>query len=135
MRMKVIGVIEKGQDGTYDIRMSHHKLDFFLLGQGDTVELAKEDFLVSDEEMRDLYKEEKNAYPNLEFVYKFDLPSFLEFYSKKIGYSSLEKITGVNQRQLSQYVQGYRNPSKSTTLKIEKGLKDFAEELSQIKYV
>ena len=77
MRMKVIGVIEKGQDGTYDIRMSHHKLDFFLLGQGDTVELAKEDFLVSDEEMRDLHKEEKNAYPNLEFVYKFDLPSFL----------------------------------------------------------
>ena len=135
MRMKVIGVIEKGQDGTYDIRMSHHKLDFFLLGQGDTVELAKEDFLVSDEEMRDLYKEEKNSYPNLEFVYKFDLPSFLEFYSKKIGYSSLEKITGVNQRQLSQYVQGYRNPSKSTTLKIEKGLKDFAEELSQIQFV
>lgn len=83
MRMKVIGVIEKGKDGTYDIRMSHHKLDFFLLGQGDTVELAKEDFLVSDEEMRDLYKEEKKAYPDLEFVYKFDLPSFLEFYSKK----------------------------------------------------
>lgn len=133
--MKVTAIIEKGPDGTYDVRMSQGNLDFLLLGGGNTVALALEDFLASNEEIRDLYKEENKTYPDLEFTYKFDLPSFLEYYSNKIGYLSLEKITGVNQRQLSQYVQGYRYPSKSTTLKIEKGLKDFANELSQVQFI
>ena len=133
--MKVTAIIEQGQDGAYDITMNNEELDFMLLGQGDTVELAKEDFLICNEDMKILYIDEGKEYPNLEFVFKYDLVSFLEYYSSTLGYSSLEKITGVNQRQLSQYLQGYRNPSEKTTRKIENGIKAFAEELSQVQFV
>ena len=85
--------------------------------------------------MKGVYTDEGKVYPELEFVFKYDLSSFLEYYSDKLGYSSLERITGVNQRQLSQYLQGYRNPSPKTTKKIEKGIKAFAQELSQVQFV
>lgn len=133
--MKVIAIIEQGKDNTYDITMSNDKLDFMLLGQGNTVELAKEDFFICNEDMKGVYTDEGKVYPELEFVFKYDLSSFLEYYSDKLGYSSLERITGVNQRQLSQYLQGYRNPSPKTTKKIEKGIKAFAQELSQVQFV
>ena len=42
--MKVTAIIEKGPDGTYDVRMSQGNLDFLLLGGGNTVALALEDF-------------------------------------------------------------------------------------------
>ena len=133
--MKVIAIIEQGKDNAYDITMSNDKLDFMLLGQGNTVELAKEDFFICNEDMKGVYTDEGKVYPELEFVFKYDLSSFLEYYSDKLGYSSLERITGVNQRQLSQYLQGYRNPSPKTTKKIEKGIKAFAQELSQVQFV
>lgn len=133
--MNVIAIIERGSDNTYDVRMSDDRLNFMLLGQGDTVALAIKDFLVSGEEMKELYEEEGKEYPELECTYKYDLSSFLEYYSNKLGYASLERITGVNQRQLNQYVQGYRNPSAKTTQKIENGLKAFANEISQVQFV
>ena len=133
--MKVTAIIDQGQGGTYDITMTNEELDFMLLGQGDTVELAKEDFLICHEDMKALYVDEGKEYPNLEFVFKYNLVSFLEYYSGTLGYSSLEKITDVNQRQLSQYLQRYRNPSEKTTRKIENGIKAFAEELGQVQFV
>ncbi|MDB0602168.1 helix-turn-helix transcriptional regulator [Tenacibaculum maritimum] len=133
--MKVTVILEKGVDGTYDARVSSDKLDFMLLGTGDTVNEAIEDMMVSKEDMEELFKDEKKEFPDLEFKYKYDLPSFLEYYSKMFSYAALERITGVNQSQLSQYVQGYRKPSEKTAKKIESKLHEFAKELNQVQFV
>ena len=133
--MKVTAIIEQGEDNTFDITLSDDRLGFMLLGQGATVEEAKADFQICNKDMKALYADEGKVYPDLEIIYKYDLVSFLAYYSTTLGYSSLEKITGVNQRQLSQYLQGYRNPSAKTTKKIESGIKAFAEELSQVQFV
>ncbi len=133
--MKAIVIIEKTKYG-YDVRMSDNKFDFMLLGQGKTVKDAIDDFLICQTEMKELYSDENKAFPNdIEFIFKYDLPSFLEHYSKIFSYASLERLTGINKSQLSQYVQGYRNPSKKTAQKIEFALHKFAEELHQVQFV
>lgn len=133
--MKTTVILEKGLDGTYDARMSNQKLDFMLLGQGDTVAQAIDDMELSMKDMKELYEEEDRNFPKLEFQYKYDLSSFLEYYSNILSYAALERLTGVNQSQLSQYVQGYRKPSKKTAKKIEEKLHVFAKELNQVQFV
>ena len=135
--MKLEVIIQK-DNNRYELVINPDKdypIRFSLFGEGNTLKEAQEDFLICHEDMKALYADEGKEYPDLEFVFKYDLVSFLEYYSGTLGYSSLEKITGVNQRQLSQYLQGYRNPSEKTTKKIEKGIKAFAEELSQVQFV
>lgn len=112
-----------------------YNIDFGLFGEGSTVKDAIEDFLISCDDIKQLYKDDGKDFPDLEFQYKYDLPSFLEYYSKMISFAGLERITGVNQSQLSQYVQGYRKPSKKTAKRIEEKLHDFAKELNQVQFV
>ena len=115
--------------------MNNRYLDFFLLGQGSTVKEAIEDFYITHQDMKALYEEDKKIFPKLDFEYIYDLSSFLEYYSKIFSFAALERLTGVNQSQLSQYVQGYRKPSKKTAKKIEDKLHEFARELNQVQFV
>lgn len=63
------------------------------------------------------------------------MPSFLKYYSKVLSLAGLERLTGVDQGQLSHYITGHRKPSQRTKDKIEKALHDFAKELSQVEFV
>lgn len=135
--MKATVIIEKGIDGTFDVRTDDDfKADYMVLGQGATIDEAKNDFFVCYEDMKMLYADENKPFDEItEIVYKYDTPSFLAYYSKIFSYASLERLTGINQVQLSQYVQGYRKPSKKTTQKIENALHNLANELQQIQFV
>lgn len=133
--MKAKVIIEKGADGSYNARMQHKSLGFMLLGSGKTVREAITDFLVSKEEIAAVYQEENKPFPVMEFTYLYDLSSFLEYYSKIFSFAALERLTGINQSQLSQYVQGYRKPSKKTAKRIESKLHELAKELHQVQFV
>lgn len=135
--MKLNVVIEKGNDGTFDAVLEYSdKITFGLLGQGDTVENAIADFYNTYNEMKQLYADEGRDFPDdLEFIFKYDIQSFLQFYKGKLTLAGLERITGINQVQLSQYVNGYRHPSRRTTEKIEKRLNSFGNELSKVQFV
>ncbi len=136
--MKVDAFIEKGLDGTYDVHFGEDTqgLTFGLLGQGNTVQEAINDFYNSRDEMKELYLETGKSFPdNLEFNFKYDTASFLAYYSKILSLAGLQRITGVNQGQLSHYVTGHRKPSPKTVQKIEKSLHAFAEEISQVHFV
>ena len=136
--MKVDAFIEKGLDGTYDVHFGENAkgLTFGLLGQGNTVQEAIDDFYTSRDEMKELYAEEGKNFPDdLEFVFQYDMASFLAYYSNILSLSGLQSITGVNQGQLSHYVTGHRKPSPKTVEKIEKSLHAFAKEISQVHFV
>jgi predicted RNase H-like HicB family nuclease len=136
--MKVDAFIEKGLDGTYDVHFGENAkgLTFGLLGQGNTVQEAIDDFYTSRDEMKELYAEEGKNFPDdLEFVFQYDMASFLAYYSNILSLSGLQRITGVNQGQLSHYVTGHRKPSPKTVEKIEKSLHAFAKEISQVHFV
>jgi hypothetical protein len=68
----------------------------------------------SYEEMRALYDEKGKAFEACEFQFAFAISSFLNYYSKILSLSGLEKITSVNQGQLSHYVTGHLKPGKKT---------------------
>ena len=133
--MKAKVIIERGNDGLFSYYMDENKFDFGLNGQGNTIEEAKNEFLSVYSELKDMYLEEGKTLPNLKFEYEYDMSSFLNYYSGILSKSGLEKITGVNQKQLWHYSSGKRKPTKSTIKKIQLGLRKFSNELSQVHFV
>jgi len=107
-----------------------------VYGAGDTVHEAKENVL---EGLNLFIEQNKKNLPEIlkgdyEIEYKFDVPSFLSYYSGIFTKSALEKITGINQKQLFHYLSGNRNPSEKTIKKIENSIREFSSELSQIHF-
>lgn len=128
-------IIERGKDATFSAYIASGNVPFGLLGDGKTVKETIEDFYNSYEEMKAYYESEKKEFPNLKFEFKYDVASFLSYYGMILSFAGLERLTGINQGQLSHYVTGHRKPSKRTTQKIEKKLHEFAEELHQLSFV
>lgn len=65
-------------------------------------------------------------------VFKMDVKSLLEFYSGIFTKAGLERITGINQKQLWHYASGVRNPRPEQILKLETALHKLGEELLAI---
>lgn len=134
--MKAQVIIERGADGTFDANMEFIKsIPFGLLGQGKTVSETIADLYNSYGEMQAMYKEEGKECPALEFEFKYDIPSFLQYYAYAFTLAGLERITGVNQKQLGHYISGFRKPSPKTAQKIEEKIKDFAKEIEAVRFV
>ncbi len=133
--MKVDVIIERGSDGTYSAYMDTNKVSFGLIGDGSSVKETMDDFSNSYQEMKSYYKEQGKDFVELDFVFKYDVSSFLQYYSGILSLAGLEKVTGVNKGQLSHYVTGRRRPSPKTVEIIEKKLHVFAKELSQVHFV
>jgi predicted RNase H-like HicB family nuclease len=135
--MKAKAIIEKGKDGTFDVNLEYREdLTFGLLGQGNTVEEAIEDFYVSRDEIKEYYQETGKEFPeNLEFEFRYDMASFLDSYSDKISLAGLGRLTGINPKQLSHYLTRKRNPSPKTVKKIEAALHEFGKEISQVHFI
>lgn len=67
-----------------------------------------------------------------ELIFKMDVRSVLEFYSGIFTKAGLERITGINQKQLWHYASGNRNPRPEQVLKIETALHKLGQELVSI---
>lgn len=111
--------------------MDNHKMNFGLGGYGKSVKDAIEDFELSYSEAKEMFKE----VPEIDFEYKYDAASFLQYYSSKLSLAGLETITGVNQGQLSHYMTGHRKPSEKTIRKIENSIHNFADNLKQVRLI
>ncbi|MCF0186980.1 MAG: type II toxin-antitoxin system HicB family antitoxin [Bacteroidaceae bacterium] len=66
----------------------------------------------------------------LEFV--MDTITLLNYYDGIIGKPALEKITGINQKQLWHYASGKAKPRQSQREKINKGLHQLGSELLMV---
>ncbi len=67
-----------------------------------------------------------------ELVWRFDVPSFLEYYSGFMSLAGMEKMTGINQKQLSNYLNHRAVPRKKQADRIITGIHRFAHELLSI---
>jgi hypothetical protein len=115
--------------------MDDDNLEFGVNGYGNTVDEAKNDIRSAYAEIKKVFTEEGKSIPDLVFEFKFDVASFLEHYSKILSLAGLERLTGINQGQLSHYVTGRRKPSQKTVEKISRSLHEFASEISQVQLV
>lgn len=134
---KVKAFIERGNDGTYGvyIDLDDNRLNYGIHGDGKTAKEAMDNFKASYAEMKQFYEEQSKDFVEAEFEYQYDVSSFLSYYGKILSLAGLERLTGINQGQLSHYVTGRRKPGKKTTEKIEKKLHEFGEELQQVSFM
>ena len=128
---KLIVTIAKGKE-TYGAWVENFE---GVYGQGDTVDEAKQ----SLQEGLSIYVKYNDNIPDIlrgeyEIEYRFDVASFLEYYSKIFSKPALERLTGVNQKQLFHYASGLRKPSEKTVKKIENAFRRFSNELSQVHF-
>ena len=74
-------------------------------------------------------EELKDSY---ELSFKMDVKSLLNFYSGIFSKAGLERITGINQKQLWHYASGVRNPRPEQAAKLEQALHKLGKELLSI---
>ena len=65
-------------------------------------------------------------------VFRLDAKSFLQMYCKIFTKSALERMTGINQKQLWHYAKGLSKPRPAQLQKIERALHQLGEELLSI---
>ena len=134
MKQKQVKVfIEKSSFG-YSAYMDDTPLSYNVIGEGRTVEETIADFNKSYEGMREYYKQHGKPFEEILYEFYYDTASFLQEYSKAFSLAGLERITGVNQTQLGHYLHGRRKPTKKTIDKIQKGVQEFAHNLTEVRF-
>lgn len=122
-------IIEVGRDGLVAIHARSEKYNCMFLGCGSTEEEAKEDFFECRNEIYELSSQSGKTLPEFEFEFVYDTASFLRYYGDTLTLTGLQKITGINSKQLSHYVTGHRKPSPKTVERIHLGVTQFAQKL------
>ncbi|WP_407401783.1 pilus assembly protein HicB [Sodaliphilus sp.] len=128
--------IEKQSDGTY-IAYNIGGVKVQLIGSGDTVAEAKEDFMNSVQEITESYAEDGVEVPaelSEAIEFNFDISSLFEYYSV-INISAFAKMVGINDSLLRQYKRGNTYISDAQLGKIEEGIHKLGKELSSLRLV
>jgi predicted RNase H-like HicB family nuclease len=103
-----------------------------IYGVGATLEEVERDIAKAIE----LYTEYNADAPAIlkeqhKLVLAFETSGLIKYYSQFLSLPAMERITGINQKQLWHYANGYKVPRKDTARKIEIGLKKFAKRLEE----
>ena len=128
--------IEKQSDGTY-IAYNTTGEKVQLIGSGNTVKEAKEDFFNSLEEVKETYAELGDEMPVClaeAIDFRFDISSLFEYYSM-FNVSALGRYLGINDSLMRQYRKGDTPISDKQLEKIEAGIHRLGTELAALRLV
>jgi predicted RNase H-like HicB family nuclease len=107
-----------------------------VYGAGDTPEKAKQSIEKSIQllkEYNDQQQVPKILKGNYTIQYKFDVQSLLTYFKKILTNAALERITGINQKQIHHYAKGLKKPKPAQTKKIENALHNLGKEFLAVK--
>lgn len=127
--MEVTAIVELSKDGLFGIYISDNLPGLGLNGTGNTVEEAKNDMLSAYQEIKEIFAEEGKEVPELTFSYKYDLPSFFDYFSW-INVSEFAKKVGLNASLLRRYKNGSKFASEEQCKRISSGLGELVKELN-----
>lgn len=65
-------------------------------------------------------------------TYKFDAQSLLKYYKGTFTNAAMERLTGINQGQLSHYLNGIKKPRTTQVKKIQTALHKLGQELVDV---
>ena len=108
-------------------------------GAGNTIEECKANIL---EGLQLMIKHSSESYckapqwlvdGDYEIEYQFDTQSLLSYYANVFSKPALEKLTGINQKQLHHYATGLKKPREAQRKKIETALHALGKELLTVK--
>ena len=109
-----------------------------IVATGETVTDIKESLLQAVNEYVLLCEETGCEVPldlrgNYRIEFKMDVKSLLNLFSKVFTKSGLERLTGINQKQLWHYASGMSVPRRAQVTKIENAIHRLADELHAIR--
>ena len=128
--MKVKAIVERGKDGLYAVYSDAHIGNSYFGGFGDSVALAKADFMESIEEA---LKEEESDMDkgSIQVEYHYDIPSFFNFFDF-FNVSKFAEYAGINESKMRAYKSGASYPGEKTTAKIFQAVKKLCLELNSV---
>lgn len=129
MDMKVTVIMEKASDGYYSCFVKEDLPGFGLAGYGDTAEAAKEDMMEVYEEIKEMQTEEGKEVPELEFIYKYDMQSFFNYFSF-LNVTKVAELAGINASLMRQYTSGVATAGQKQYDKIRLAVERISKELS-----
>ena len=131
---QIEAIIERASDGTYSVYCK----DEIFSGSGETIDAAKKDMLDQIAFYKETAIAEGFKYPEwlddeYSIEYTTDAASLLRYYigAGIFSLAGLEKVTGINQKQLWSYVNGTK-PRKTQSERIVAGLKNLNNDLNAI---
>ena len=133
--MNKLTVIIESAEGNYSayiqgidgIVATGSTMDEVKVNIAEAIDFFKESCLEDGDELPEVLK----GYYQLEF--KMDMQSFLELYSGIFTKSGLERITGINQKQLWHYAKGKTHPRPAQVLKMETALHRLGSDLLSVR--
>lgn len=103
-----------------------------IYAAGDTVAEVKQDVLEAIRIYKEITPENEWAIPikeNWPIEWHYDTQSLLRYYQGIFTHSALERLTGINQKQLWNYANGVSKPRKQAKDKIQNALHTLGHEL------
>lgn len=128
---KIIMIIEKSKD-FFDAYSDNCD---GIYAAGEDIEAVKADTMEAIRLIKKNLPEERwpeQIKGDFEIEWKFDVPSFLEYYGGIMSLAGMEKMTGINQKQLSNYLNHRAVPRRKQADRIITGMHKFARELLSI---
>ncbi len=130
--MKTIRIIIEKSADYYDAYAENCE---GVYGAGETPEEAKKNVLEGLELLKESRPEDQ--WPAIlrgeyNIVFKFDIRSLLNYYNTYFSNVALEKLTGINQKQLFHYASGLKKPREAQRKKIESALHKLGNELLSV---
>ncbi|MDH6355466.1 putative RNase H-like HicB family nuclease [Dysgonomonas sp. PH5-45] len=123
-----VGITENNYSASFNIG------DGITVATGKTFDELKKEMKSAVEFHLECMREDGEHIPeslsgDYQLVYKFDPQSLLTHYNGIFTKAALEKLTGINQRQLQRYASGESKPRREQSEKIAKALHSLGEEL------
>ncbi len=130
--MNITAVIERNDNGYYQISSNEELGDHGLGGYGYSASEAKSDFLKSIEEAKEMILEEMGTVPKeyeeIEVEFRYDLPSFFNYFDW-INVSAFAKKAGINESKMRAYKSGIASASEKTMERIFSTIKAIGADL------
>ena len=130
---KIIMIVEKSKD-FFDAYSDNCD---GIYASGENMEAVKSDALEAIRLIKKNLPEDRwpeQIKGEFEIEWKFDVPSFLEYYGDYLSLSGMERMTGINQKQLSNYLHRRAVPRQKQADRIMRGLHRFAREILSITF-
>lgn len=105
-----------------------------LCGYANTVQAAKQSAL---KEIDVFKSSELESIPSIlqndyELIFKYDIVSFLNLYHAIFTNAAFERMTGINQKQISHYAKSLKKPRKAQVKRFEVAIHILSKELMGI---
>lgn len=129
MKRKVTAIVEKASDGYYACYVDNELDGYGIAGYGETAEQAMSDMQTAYREISEIRESEGQPAEELEFVYKYDMVSFFNYFSF-LNISKVGEIAGINSSLLRQYATGKSKPGKKQFDKLRAAVKQISREMA-----